>query len=307
MPFIKLVKNKPYYKRFQVKFRRRREGKTDYYARKRLISQDKNKYNSPRYRMIVRFSNKDITCQIAYATIEGDIILASAYAHELPHFGIAHGLTNYAAAYATGLLLARRALKSLGLDEKYEGSEANGEYFLIDEPDEGPKPFYVLLDVGLGKTSSGSRVFACLKGAVDGGLEIPHKTTRFIGHNSETDEFNPSLLKKYIFGGHVADYMGILEEKNPDRYRRQFSRYIKDGLDKTTLEDMYKEAHEKIRANPVIPKKPRKETDHYVVQYLPKKKNAKQRENRVNQRLAALGRSETNQQVIEEQVIEEAH
>ena len=106
--FVKVVKNKAYFKRYQVKFRRRREGRTDYYARKRLCVQDKNKYNTPKYRMIVRFTNKDITCQIAYARIEGDVIIAAAYAHELPRYGIKVGLTNYAAAYCTGLLLARR-------------------------------------------------------------------------------------------------------------------------------------------------------------------------------------------------------
>lgn len=40
------------------------EGKTDYYARKRLVIQDKNKYNTPKYRMVVRFTNKDIICQV---------------------------------------------------------------------------------------------------------------------------------------------------------------------------------------------------------------------------------------------------
>lgn len=40
------------------------EGKTDYYARKRLVTQDKNKYNTPKYRFVVRFTNKDITCQV---------------------------------------------------------------------------------------------------------------------------------------------------------------------------------------------------------------------------------------------------
>ena len=65
-PFVKVVKNKAYFKRYQVKFRRRREGKTDFYARKRLTVQDKNKYNTPKYRMIVRFTNKDIICQVNY-------------------------------------------------------------------------------------------------------------------------------------------------------------------------------------------------------------------------------------------------
>jgi hypothetical protein len=42
------------------------EGKTDYYARKRLVIQDKNKYNTPKYRMIVRVTNRDIICQVSY-------------------------------------------------------------------------------------------------------------------------------------------------------------------------------------------------------------------------------------------------
>lgn len=84
------------------------EGKTDYYARKRLIIQDKNKYNAPKYRLSVRFTSTDIVCQIINAKIEGDVTLVSAYAHELPRYGVKVGLTNYAAAYCTGLLLARR-------------------------------------------------------------------------------------------------------------------------------------------------------------------------------------------------------
>ena len=86
MPFVKVVKNKAYFKRYQVKFRRRREGRTDYYARKRLVIQDKNKYNTPKYRMIVRSSNTDVCCQIAYARLEGDIVICAAYSHELPRY-----------------------------------------------------------------------------------------------------------------------------------------------------------------------------------------------------------------------------
>lgn len=84
--FVKSQKSKAYFKRFQVKYKRRRgiydashcyqicgcwiwdlithravlwnsltEGKTDYRARIRLINQDKNKYNTPKYRFVVRF------------------------------------------------------------------------------------------------------------------------------------------------------------------------------------------------------------------------------------------------------------
>ena len=58
MGYIKVLKTAAYSKRFQVKYRRRREGKTDYQARRRLVIQDKNKYNMPKYRLVVRMTNK---------------------------------------------------------------------------------------------------------------------------------------------------------------------------------------------------------------------------------------------------------
>lgn len=64
------------------------QGKTDYRARLRLTTQDKNKYNTHKYRIVVRFSNKDVTCQVVYAAIAGDVVVASAYAHELPKYGL---------------------------------------------------------------------------------------------------------------------------------------------------------------------------------------------------------------------------
>ena len=173
---MKVIKNKAYFKRFQVKFKRRREGKTDYYARKRLTHQDRNKYNTPKYRLIVRFTNKDIVCQIAYAKIEGDVIVTAAYSHELPKFGVKVGLTNYAAAYCTGLLVARRLLQKYKLNEHYEGQkEADGEEFYVEDVDDGPGAFRCYLDTGLNRTTTGARVFGALKGAVDGGLDIPHR------------------------------------------------------------------------------------------------------------------------------------
>jgi hypothetical protein len=79
------------------------------------------------------------------------MVLAAAYSHELPRYGLEVGLTNYAAgilfvwkysfiifallcilskatvemhhaAYCTGLLLARRVLKLRDLDQEYEGN-----------------------------------------------------------------------------------------------------------------------------------------------------------------------------------------
>jgi len=252
MPFVKVIKNKAYFKRYQVKYRRRREGKTDYFARRKLVAQDKNKYNSPKYRLVVRFTNKDVICQVVYARLEGDYVLCAAYSHELPRYGIKVGLTNYAAAYATGLLLARRLLTKLGLADAYKGvEEADGAYYVVEENDDGPRPFRCYLDIGLQRTTTGARIFAAMKGAVDGGLEIPHKEKRFVGYDASAPAGYVEVLRKYIYGGHVGEYMSELAEDDEDAYKKQFSRFIANGIDADNIEDMYKDAHAAIRADPV--------------------------------------------------------
>lgn len=286
MGFVKVVKNKAYFKRFQVKFRRRREFKTDYFARKRLVVQDKNKYNTPKYRLIVRFSNKDITCQIAYARIEGDYIMESAYAHELPRYGLKVGLTNYAAAYCTGLLLARRILKKLKLDSIYSGNdEINGDDYYVESEDGQPGAFRCYLDVGLARTTTGARVFGALKGAVDGGLDIPHSHKRFPGYDSESKEFDAETHRKHIFGGHVSDYMKHLQEEDEDAYKKQFSQFIKNGVNGDNLEALYQKTHATIRENPVRDTKEKKEVK--AKRYNRRKMSLAQRRDRVKQKKAS--------------------
>jgi len=255
MPFTKLVKNSAYFSRYQVKYKRRRQGKTDYFARKRLVTQAKNKYNAPKYRLVVRFTNRDIICQIVTAEIVGDKVFACAYAHELKRYGINHGLTNWAAAYATGLLVARRALKKLELDEMFVGvEEPDGEFQLTEaaEGDDGEerRPFKCFLDVGLTRTSTGARVFGAMKGASDGGLYVPHSENRFPGYDMETKELDAEVLRKYIFGGHVAEYMETLADDDEERYKSQFQGYIEDDIEADGLEELYEEAHKQIRADP---------------------------------------------------------
>lgn len=192
--------------------------------------------NAPKYRLVVRFTNKDIILQIVYARLQGDFVLAAAHSRELPRYGINHGLTNWAAgtsifltrgefsliphltAYATGLLVARRALTKLGLADKYQGvTEPDGTLSLTEALDEDSRPFKCYLDVGLKRTSTGSRVFGALKGASDGGLYIPHNDKRFPGYDPESKELDSEVLKKYIHGGHVAEYMESLEEEDDER------------------------------------------------------------------------------------------
>lgn len=127
--------------------------------------------------------------------------MTAAYAHELPRYGIKHGLTNWAAAYATGLLCARRALTKLGLADKYEGvTEPDGTLQLTEANEDGPRPFKCFLDVGLKRTSTGARVFGAMKGASDGGIFIPHSEGRFPGYDPEMKELDAEVLQNYIFG-----------------------------------------------------------------------------------------------------------
>jgi len=295
MPYIKVVKTRSYFRRYQVKFKRRQQGKTDYYARKRLTLQDKNKYNSPKYRLVVRKTNTDIICQIAYATIQSDKIVSAAYSHELKKYGVKAGLKNYAASYATGLLVARRVLTKLGkgLNEAYTGQvKPDGKHYIVTEAEGERRPFYVLLDVGLNRTTTGAKIFAAMKGAADGGLEIPHglEMKQFPGYNAKSHKFDSRVLRKYIFGGHVSEYMKKLKEADPDSYKHQFSEYVKAGVEPEHLEAMWTAAHAAIRKNPVYvhtkkPENPVHKRTH------PKKKNNKQRKDRVKQKLAALERA----------------
>ncbi len=86
----------------------------------------------------------------------------------------------------------------------------------LDEED-APRPFKCYLDVGLKRTSTGSRLFGAMKGASDGGIFIPHSDKRFPGYDPESKELDAEVLKKYIYGGHVAEYMESLEEEDDER------------------------------------------------------------------------------------------
>ncbi|TKC51047.1 hypothetical protein EI555_003193, partial [Monodon monoceros] len=189
--------------RYQVKFRRRREGKTDYYTRKRLVIQDKNKYNAPKYRMTVhRYRLSD-----CYARIQGAMIVCAACARELPKYGVKAGLTNYVATYCTDLLLARRLLNRFGMDRIYEGQvEVTGGEYSVESIDGQPGAFTCYLDAGLARTTTENNVFGALKGAVDGGLSIPHSTERFPGYDSDSKEFNAEVHQNHIMGQNIADY-----------------------------------------------------------------------------------------------------
>lgn len=127
---------------YNVAFRRRREGKTDYQQRRGLVV-------SGLLRLVVRGSLKNVSTQLINAEMGGDKIIVSAQSSELIRkYGWQGGGGNIPVAYLTGLLCGYKAT-------------ANG----VKE---------AILDIGLQAPSKGSRVFAALKGVLDAGVIIPH-------------------------------------------------------------------------------------------------------------------------------------
>jgi large subunit ribosomal protein L18 len=127
---------------YHVPFRRRREGKTNYYRRRELLK-------SGKIRLVVRCTLSHTIVQFAKAELEGDRILVSATSKELINkYGWKAPTGNLPAAYLTGFLAGLKAKKA-GIDE-------------------------AILDVGIKKPVRGSRIYAGLKGVLDAGVFVSH-------------------------------------------------------------------------------------------------------------------------------------
>mmetsp|Transcript_8104 Transcript_8104/g.17463 ORF Transcript_8104/g.17463 Transcript_8104/m.17463 type:complete len:250 (+) Transcript_8104:212-961(+) len=228
---------------------------------------------------------RDIIAQVVAARLAGDEVVAVAHAHELPRYGVKLGLTNFASAYCVGLLVARRVLKKMGLDETYAGAEeVTGEMFEV-EPDEDKRPFRALLDIGIVTATTGHKVFAVMKGAVDGGLDVPHNEKRFPAYTKE-EGFDPEILKSHIMGEHVAEYMELLADEDEDRYKEQFGRYIKEGITHEDIAEIYENAHTAIRENPDPVKSDKPVPDRS--KYKQKKATPEERKANISKRITEL-------------------
>jgi len=282
-------KSKSYMKRLRLPFRRRREGKTNYRQRQTLIRHDKSNYGEVKSRLVVRITNKKVLCQVVKAYLAGDKVLCEANSSELKKYGIAFGLTNYAAAYATGYLCARKMLGYLDMAEAYTGKEEiDGEEYLESDNEEGPRAYKCFLDIGLARASKGARVFAALKGACDGGLYVPHSSKKFAGYNSEEKELDSDVLRKYICGGHVADYMRLLEEEDREKFQKQFAEYIRQGVTADSLEQRYEKAFEMIRGEEFAQPEKRAGTDRSAYKKVEKRLTAGERKKRAEEKYKAL-------------------
>jgi len=125
----------------RIKYRRKREGKTDYSKRLRMLV-------SPLPRLVIRKSLKNIIAQIVAYDPKGDKVLASADSVQLKKLGWKLSRNNTPASYLVGLMIGKRAVKA-GIKQ-------------------------AITDIGLETSVKGSKIYAVVKGASDAGLKVPH-------------------------------------------------------------------------------------------------------------------------------------
>jgi len=166
--------------RYTVRFRRTREGRTNYHTRLALLSSQKP-------RLVVRKSNKYVICQIINYSAKGDKVAASAHSKQLKKLGWKHSCNNIPAAYLAGLMLGAAAQKAKVLD--------------------------AVFDMGLYQSTKGSVIYAALKGVADAGLQVPHSADilpsedRIAGKHTKSKDLSKDIeaIKKKI---------GVKIEKN---------------------------------------------------------------------------------------------
>jgi len=179
---------------YRVQLRRRREGKTDYQARKGLVISGKP-------RLVTRGSLKNANVQIIQAKPAGDLVLAAANSRELVKlFGWKASTGNIPAAYLTGFLCGLKA-KSKGVTE-------------------------AILDLGLVAPTKGAKVFAMMNGVVDAGVEVPHSEDKLVAERYNGDQVAKYAKKLGVgseeynkkFSAYIA--AGLAPEKLPEHFKK---------------------------------------------------------------------------------------
>ena len=184
-----------------VLFRRKREQKTDYKNRLKLLL-------SKQLRLVVRFTNSGIIVQVVEFQMQGDKVLMALDSSALKKMGWNYSQKNFPATYLMGLLLGKKAQQK-GIKQ-------------------------AILDPGTKAPLKKSKVYALLKGAIDGGLAVPH---------GDKDIF-PN--EDHLSGKHVSDYAHSLKGKK--EYEARFSGYLKSKHAPEDITKSFTEIKHKILA-----------------------------------------------------------
>ena len=185
---------------YRVPSRRRREGKTDYQARKALVL-------SGTPRLVARSTVKNVVAQIIVAKPHGDEVLAAAHSKELKKYGWKAPTGNVPAAYLTGLLC--------GLKAKAKGVAK------------------AVLDIGLVAPTKGAKVFAALSGVLDAGVDVPHDEEKMVKERTEgahIAEYGKSLSEdSEVYAAKFSKYLAqkLSPEQVPEHFAKVKAEIIK--------------------------------------------------------------------------------
>ena len=237
---------------YRVPYRRRREGKTDYQARRALVLS-----RIPRF--IVRGSLKHMTAQIAEALPNGDRIIISAYSRELiKTYGWRASCGNLPSAYLTGFLCGSRAV--------------------------GKGVKKAILDIGLFSPTKGSRIFAALKGAVDAGVEIPCDIEKLPGDKQISGQHiaeyaqHLSASEQETYQKQFSQY--LKEKLQPEQLPGHFSQ-VKEKIEESfKLPEERKEPETKAKPKEkpkAKPAKPKAKTTKLKTAKKPRKKKTEEK------------------------------
>lgn len=188
---------------YKVPYRRRREGKTNYYKRYRMIKSGRL------LRAVIRKTNTQIIVQIAKFSVSGDEIVVGVSSKSLRKYGWLGDLNNTSAAYLTGLLAGVLAVKN-GVKE-------------------------VIPDIGLHKASRGARVFAAMKGLLDAGVQISVSEEvippqeRIEGRHVAEYAKKLSLENEELFRRYFGEYLkrGLDPRNLPQHFREVREKILK--------------------------------------------------------------------------------
>lgn len=125
---------------YRVKRKRRRKGKTDYYARLKMLGKT---------RAVIRKSLRQIIIHFSIAKIVGDKTLSFTSSIELMNYGWKYNKANIPAAYLTGYLAGVKARKKKIIEK-------------------------AIPDFGFQKNTKGNKLNAAVKGVSDAEIDIPH-------------------------------------------------------------------------------------------------------------------------------------
>jgi large subunit ribosomal protein L18 len=185
---------------YNVPFKRRRQGLTNYAKRLALVK-------SGRVRMVVRKSLKGVSVQFIQFGAKGDATLAAASSRELSKYGWS-ARSNLPTAYLTAALAAKRASKK------------------------GVADF--VLDIGLSTASKNALPFAAAKGAVDAGLKANLSKdavaeARIRGEHIAGYAAKVKGTAKYekLFGAYIRE--GVQPEKLPEKFDSAKAAVMKEG------------------------------------------------------------------------------